>query len=129
MKEVLKSIEPKLKQLRKCPVQGMLKVFVVFLAMLVSIGGLLKISLKFQNLLLIFSKRMYLLFFYDDCKEAFETLKKALTTAPVVEPPDWNLPFEIMCDASDFAVGAVLGQRVDKKLNEQESHQLLDIRK
>ncbi|KAK1682745.1 hypothetical protein QYE76_043593 [Lolium multiflorum] len=55
--------------------------------------------------------------FDDDCKEAFETLKKALTTAPVVEPPDWNLPFEIMCDASDFAVGAVLGQRVDKKLN------------
>ncbi|KAK1609542.1 hypothetical protein QYE76_033215 [Lolium multiflorum] len=55
--------------------------------------------------------------FDDDCKEAFETLKKALTIAPVVEPPDWNLPFEIMCDASDFAVGAVLGQRVDKKLN------------
>ncbi|KAK1646987.1 hypothetical protein QYE76_064792 [Lolium multiflorum] len=55
--------------------------------------------------------------FDDDYKEAFETLKKALTTAPVVEPPDWNLPFEIMCDASDFAVGAVLGQRVDKKLN------------
>ncbi|KAK1677898.1 hypothetical protein QYE76_038746 [Lolium multiflorum] len=51
--------------------------------------------------------------FDDDCKEAFETLKKALTTAPVVEPPDWNLPFEIMCDAS----GAILGQRVDKKLN------------
>ncbi|KAK1694204.1 hypothetical protein QYE76_010901 [Lolium multiflorum] len=42
--------------------------------------------------------------FDDDCKEAFETLKKALTTAPIVEPPDWNLPFEIMCDASDFAV-------------------------
>ncbi|KAK1649967.1 hypothetical protein QYE76_067772 [Lolium multiflorum] len=42
---------------------------------------------------------------------------KDLTTAPIVEPPDWNLPFEIMCDASDFAVGAVLGQRVDKKLN------------
>ncbi|KAK1697900.1 hypothetical protein QYE76_014597 [Lolium multiflorum] len=42
---------------------------------------------------------------------------KALTTAPIVEPPDWNLPFEIMCDASDFAIGAVLGQRVDKKLN------------
>ncbi|KAK1679708.1 hypothetical protein QYE76_040556 [Lolium multiflorum] len=55
--------------------------------------------------------------FDDDCKEAFETLKKALTTAPIVEPPDWNLPFEIMCDASDFAVGAVLGQRVNKKLN------------
>ncbi|KAK1692225.1 hypothetical protein QYE76_008922 [Lolium multiflorum] len=42
--------------------------------------------------------------FDDDCKEAFETLKKALTTAPIVEPPDWNLPFEIMCDASDFSL-------------------------
>jgi hypothetical protein len=86
----------------------MLKVFVVFLVMLVSIGGLLKISLRFQSLLLIFFRTMYH-FFYDDYKEAFETLKKALTTAPIVQPPDWNLPFEIMCDASDFAVGAVLG--------------------
>ena len=56
-------------------------------------------------------------FFYDDHVEAFETLKKALTSAPIVQPPDWNLPFEIMCDASDYVVGAVLGQRVDKKLN------------
>jgi hypothetical protein len=55
--------------------------------------------------------------FDDNCKEAFETLKKALTTAPIVQPPDWNLPFEIMCDASDFAMGAVLGQRIEKKLN------------
>jgi hypothetical protein len=42
---------------------------------------------------------------------------KALITAPIVQPPDSNLPFEIMCDASDFAIGVVLGQRVDKKLN------------
>src|SRR3954464_15995680 len=55
--------------------------------------------------------------FDEDCKEAFEVLMKALITAPIVQPPDWNFPFEIMCDASDFAVGAVLGQRVDKKLN------------
>ena len=55
--------------------------------------------------------------FDDDYVEAFETLKKALVSAPVVQPPDWNLPFEIMCDASDYAVGAVLGKRVDKKLN------------
>ena len=55
--------------------------------------------------------------FYDDCVEAFETLKKALTTAPIVQPPDWNFPFEIMCDSSDYAIGAILGQRVDKKLN------------
>ena len=55
--------------------------------------------------------------FYDDCVEALETLKKALISAPIVQPPDWNLPFEIMCDASDYAVGVVLGQRVAKKLN------------
>ena len=40
-----------------------------------------------------------------------------MISAPIVQPPDWNLPFEIMCDASDYAVGSVLGQRVDKKLN------------
>ena len=57
------------------------------------------------------------MFFDDDCVEAFETLKKALTSAPIVQPPDWNLPFEIMCDASDYVVGVVLGQRVDKKMN------------
>lgn len=51
------------------------------------------------------------------CLEAFLTLKQALVTAPVVQPPDWDLPFEVMCDASDFAVGAVLGQRRDKKLH------------
>ena len=55
--------------------------------------------------------------FDDDCIEAFEILKKALISAPIVQPPDWNLPFEIMCDASDYAVGVVLGQIVDKKLN------------
>ena len=51
--------------------------------------------------------------FDGDCLEAFETLKKALISAPVVQPPDWNLPFKIMCDASDYAVGAILGQRLD----------------
>ena len=55
--------------------------------------------------------------FDDDCVEAFEILKKALITAPIVRPPDWNLPFGIMCDASDCDVGVVLRQRVDKKLN------------
>ena len=55
--------------------------------------------------------------FDDDCLEAFETLKKALIVAPVVQPPDWNMAFEIMFNASDYAIGAILGQRVDKKLN------------
>jgi hypothetical protein len=51
------------------------------------------------------------------CLEAFCRLKKALTTAPIMQPPDQNLPFEIMCDASDHAVGAVLGQRREKKMH------------
>ena len=49
-----------------------------------------------------------------ECLEAFNTLKKMLSTAPIITAPDWDLPFELMCDASDFAVGAVLGQRKDK---------------
>ena len=46
--------------------------------------------------------------------QAFETLKKELTKAPIMVAPDWNLPFELMCDASDMAIGAVLGQKKDK---------------
>jgi hypothetical protein len=46
---------------------------------------------------------------------AFHVLKKALISAPIIQPPDWSLPFEIMCDASNFSVGAVLGQTKDKK--------------
>ncbi|GJU10362.1 reverse transcriptase domain-containing protein [Tanacetum coccineum] len=49
--------------------------------------------------------------FSKDCINAFQTLKKKLTEAPILVVPDWNLPFELMCDASDFAIGAVLGQR------------------
>nr|GEY59786.1 reverse transcriptase domain-containing protein [Tanacetum cinerariifolium] len=45
-----------------------------------------------------------------DCIDAFETLKKKLTEAPILVVPDWNLPFELICDVSDFAIGAVLGQ-------------------
>ena len=46
--------------------------------------------------------------------KAFELLKKKLISAPIVVTPDWDLPFELMCDASDFAVGAVLGKRKEK---------------
>nr|GEW23979.1 hypothetical protein [Tanacetum cinerariifolium] len=48
--------------------------------------------------------------FSKDCIDAFETLKKKLTEAQILVVPDWNLPFELMCDASDFVIGAVLGQ-------------------
>ncbi|GKA95767.1 reverse transcriptase domain-containing protein [Tanacetum coccineum] len=46
--------------------------------------------------------------FSKDCIDAFETLKKKLTEASILVVPDWNLPFKLMCDASDFAIGAVL---------------------
>ena len=55
-------------------------------------------------------------FIWDDrCQRSFEELKLFLTTAPIVRAPNWQLPFEVMCDASDFAIGAVLRQREDGK--------------
>ncbi|WKA01406.1 hypothetical protein VitviT2T_019688 [Vitis vinifera] len=53
-------------------------------------------------------------FVWDDrCQWSFEELKLFLTTAPIVRAPNWQFPFEVMCDASDFAIGAVLRQRED----------------
>nr|GEZ96657.1 DNA-directed DNA polymerase [Tanacetum cinerariifolium] len=52
--------------------------------------------------------------FSQECVDAFQTLKRKLTEAPILIAPDWDMPFELMCDASDFAIGTVLGQRQDK---------------
>ncbi|CAN6723759.1 unnamed protein product [Malus baccata var. baccata] len=52
--------------------------------------------------------------FNADCHDAFNKLKDLLTSAPIIIAPDWTLPFELMCDASDYAEGAVFGQRRDK---------------
>ncbi|GJS35857.1 reverse transcriptase domain-containing protein [Tanacetum coccineum] len=52
--------------------------------------------------------------FNDECQSAFELLKEKLTCAPMIVKPELNLPFELMCDASDFAIGAILGQK-DRK--------------
>nr|GFA67918.1 reverse transcriptase domain-containing protein [Tanacetum cinerariifolium] len=49
--------------------------------------------------------------FSTECIDAFNTLKKKLTEASILVVPDWKLPFELTCDASDYAIGAVLGQR------------------
>ncbi|GJU37663.1 reverse transcriptase domain-containing protein [Tanacetum coccineum] len=52
--------------------------------------------------------------FSNECQRAFELLKEKLTCAPVIVSLNWNLPFELMCDASDFVVGAILGQKDDQ---------------
>ena len=50
-------------------------------------------------------------FVWDDrCQRSIEELKLLLTTAPIMRPPNWQLPFEVMCDASDFAIGVILGK-------------------
>ncbi|GJU31495.1 reverse transcriptase domain-containing protein [Tanacetum coccineum] len=55
--------------------------------------------------------------FNDECHNAFELLKEKLTCAPVIVSPNWNLPFELMCDVSDFVVGAILGKKDGKKFH------------
>lgn len=52
--------------------------------------------------------------FDEDCLAAFDLLKKKLTSSPIIVAPYWTLPFELMCDASDYAVRVVLGQRKEK---------------
>jgi hypothetical protein len=51
--------------------------------------------------------------FNDKCQTAFEILKKTLTFTPIIRPPNWGLPFEIMCETFNYVVGAMLGQRVE----------------
>ena len=54
-------------------------------------------------------------FYFDEsCQNSFEEIKSRLVEAPIMEKPDWNREFEIMCDASDFEMGAVLGQKAEK---------------
>ncbi|RDX72493.1 Retrovirus-related Pol polyprotein, partial [Mucuna pruriens] len=48
------------------------------------------------------------------CFEAFQELKKRLTTTLILQASNWEYPFELMCDASNLALGAILGQQVDK---------------
>jgi hypothetical protein len=60
---------------------------------------------------------MFSFIFDNKCITSFEQLKATLVSTPIIQPPNWKEPFEIMCDASDYAVGAVLGQQDGKNLN------------
>jgi len=51
----------------------------------------------------------------DDCLNAWEKLKMNLISTPIIFAPDWSKPLEIMCDAFDLVIGAVLGQHIDNK--------------
>jgi hypothetical protein len=55
--------------------------------------------------------------FDEKCLAAFRTLKSALVSAPIIQPSDWSQPSEIMCDASDYTIGAVLGQRKEGRVH------------
>jgi hypothetical protein len=64
-------------------------------------------------------------FIFDkECKQAFRALKKIMMSTPVIQPPKWGAPFEIMCDVSDYAVRAILGQRIGKPNSERRVTQL-----
>ena len=52
--------------------------------------------------------------FDDSCLSAYKEIKSRLVIAPIMATPDWNKDFEILCDASDYAMRAVLGQRTEK---------------
>ena len=52
--------------------------------------------------------------FFQDCLTAFNTLKEKLTNALIMVALNWNLPFELMCDASDYTIRAIIGQQFDK---------------
>nr|GEZ55572.1 reverse transcriptase domain-containing protein [Tanacetum cinerariifolium]GFA93166.1 reverse transcriptase domain-containing protein [Tanacetum cinerariifolium] len=58
-----------------------------------------------------FFEKDTLFLFSKECVEAFQTLRRKLTEAPILIAPDWDMPFELMYDANNFAIGEVLGQR------------------
>nr|GEY59157.1 reverse transcriptase domain-containing protein [Tanacetum cinerariifolium] len=67
-----------------------------------------------QGLITCLLEKDTLFIFSKECVKAVQTLKRKLTEAPILNAPDWDIPFELMCDASDFAIGAILGKRQDK---------------
>ncbi|GKA72375.1 reverse transcriptase domain-containing protein [Tanacetum coccineum] len=74
-----------------------------------------KISRPMTHLL---EKNTLFIFSYE-CIQAFQTLKKKLTEAPILIAPDWDFPFELMCDANDFAIGSGYHQK-DRKQSQND---------
>lgn len=55
--------------------------------------------------------------FDETCLQAFQSLKEKLVLLPILVQPYWSLPFKLMCDASNHAIGACLGQIREKRLH------------
>jgi len=53
--------------------------------------------------------------FFEECLKAFNRLKEALTSTPILHAPIWGEPFKLTCDTSNYAVGVVLGQCINRK--------------
>lgn len=86
-----------------------------FLVMRGFIAALSTISLELLKHLVAPQDSLFI--FTDECLVSFNKIKQALITGPIIRSPDWTLPFEIMCDASDYAIGDVLGQRKENVLH------------
>ncbi|XP_075097937.1 uncharacterized protein LOC142175254 [Nicotiana tabacum] len=62
-------------------------------------------------------------YFNDDCMRAFEQINLKLTTTPIITSPNRSLSFELLCDASDVAVGAVLGRQFDIDIQDNKGNE------
>jgi hypothetical protein len=79
----------------------------------VSIDALSKITTPLCKLL---AKKVD--FVFDQvCKAAHNNLKRHVTYAPIMQSPNWDKPFKIICEVSDYAIGVILGQRIGKNLH------------
>jgi hypothetical protein len=77
--------------------------------MLDFIEDLSKILVRYLDLLLDYWLRMYHLTLMKNVSKLFEYLKNTFVSSPIMQPPKWDVPFHIICDASDFVMGAILG--------------------
>ncbi|XP_070009350.1 uncharacterized protein [Nicotiana sylvestris] len=101
----------------KLPLPTSVKAIISFLGHAGFYRRFIKDLFKITNPLYKLLEKDHPFVFSDDCRVAFEELKQKLVTTPIIVAPNWEQPFELMCDASDYAVGAVLGQRKEKLMH------------
>nr|GEX58517.1 reverse transcriptase domain-containing protein [Tanacetum cinerariifolium] len=110
-KEGIKVDKAKVKVIAKLPHPTTVKCICSFLGHAGFYRRFIKDFLKIARPMTSLLDKDTLFFFSKECVEAFQTLKRKFTEALILIATDWDFPFELMCDASDFAIGAVLEQR------------------